>query len=300
MWRLRWTRWATLPLPSHRFSQYTLRKGINHCRQIPKSELKRSAIHSTSKTPPETPEQLSTPKQWTNHHYVPTNPPQRMFLAFGSAILGFLNPERADLVATLGETTGGPALARLKSKMEETHEGRGILKDKPRINSESVPISDLLKLPNNTFGYAYAKFMSSHGYSPDERPPVRHIENNELAYVMQRYREVHDFWHVLCGAPTTVEGEIGQKAFEFLQTGLPMALLSSAVGPLRLSHEERLRMLSGYLPWAYACNTNCTFLMGIRYENYLSEDLSDLRQQLGIIPVSEYVAVSDKKHEKIL
>eukprot|EP00471_Norrisiella_sphaerica_P013772 CAMPEP_0184506834 /NCGR_PEP_ID=MMETSP0113_2-20130426/53703_1 /TAXON_ID=91329 /ORGANISM="Norrisiella sphaerica, Strain BC52" /LENGTH=132 /DNA_ID=CAMNT_0026896563 /DNA_START=690 /DNA_END=1085 /DNA_ORIENTATION=+ len=132
--------------------------------------------------------------------------------------------------------------------------------------------------------------MRSFSYSADDRPVVRHIEDDELAYVMQRYREVHDFLHVLTGAPTTVEGEIGQKAFEFLQTGLPMAALSTAVGPLRLSHEERMRVLTQYLPWAYACNQSCTFLMGIRYENYLEEDLTEFRKQLGVIPVHDYVS----------
>jgi len=40
---------------------------------------------------------------------------------------------------------------------------------------------------------------------------VQFVDNEELAYVMQRYREVHDFWHVLTGVPTTVLGEIALK-----------------------------------------------------------------------------------------
>ena len=32
-----------------------------------------------------------------------------------------------------------------------------------------------------------------------------------LAYVMQRYREVHDFWHVICALPTSVAGEVALK-----------------------------------------------------------------------------------------
>jgi len=228
--------------------------------------------------------------KWKNDNFVPSNVPQTVILAFGSAILGLLNPERADLIAILGETTGGPALRKIRGKMEETLEGRLILQEKPRINSKTMAPEMLLQLNKDSFGYAYGSFMAGHGYSADDRPVVRHIEDDELAYVMQRYREVHDFLHVLTGAPTTVEGEIGQKAFEFLQTGLPMAALSTAVGPLRLSHEERMRVLTQYLPWAYACNQSCTFLMGIRYENYLEEDLTEFRKQLGVIPVHDYVS----------
>lgn len=203
--------------------------------------------------------------------------------------MALLNPERADLVATVGETTGEWALQQMKTKMEQTLEGRLILEEKPRINSGTIDFDALQKSDPSTFGYAYAHFMSSHGFSPNDRPPVRHVEDNELAYIMQRYREVHDFWHTLSGVPTSVEGEVGQKAFEFLQTGLPMCLLSSAVGPIRLSHEERMCVLTGYLPWAWACHSNCTFLMGVRYENYFEEDLNDFREQLGFITATDYI-----------
>lgn len=43
------------------------------------------------------------------------------------------------------------------------------------------------------------------------RPEVKFVDDAELAYVMKRYREVHDFWHVLTGVPTTVLGEIALK-----------------------------------------------------------------------------------------
>ena len=41
--------------------------------------------------------------------------------------------------------------------------------------------------------------MTSHGFLADERAQVRFVDDPELAYVMLRYRQVHDFWHVLAG-----------------------------------------------------------------------------------------------------
>lgn len=52
------------------------------------------------------------------------------------------------------------------------------------------------------------------------RPNVRFVDSPDLAYIMTRYREVHDFWHVLSGLDTTVLDELGLKVFEFLQTGI--------------------------------------------------------------------------------
>lgn len=40
------------------------------------------------------------------------------------------------------------------------------------------------------------------------------MEDAELAYAMTRYREIHDFLHVLTGLPPTVEGELALKTLE--------------------------------------------------------------------------------------
>jgi ubiquinone biosynthesis protein COQ4 len=49
---------------------------------------------------------------------------------------------------------------------------------------------------------------------------VKFIDSEELVYVMQRYREVHDFWHILAGLDTTVVDELALKTLEYLQTGI--------------------------------------------------------------------------------
>jgi len=43
--------------------------------------------------------------------------------------------------------------------------------------------------------------------TPDSRADVKFVDNEELAYVMQRYREVHDLLHTLLGMPTNMLGE---------------------------------------------------------------------------------------------
>lgn len=67
---------------------------------------------------------------------------------------------------------------------------------------------------------------------------MKFVDDAELAYVMQRYRELHDFWHVLFGLPPTVFGEIILKYVELAQTRLPVCALSGFVGPLRLTSGE--------------------------------------------------------------
>jgi ubiquinone biosynthesis protein COQ4 len=215
--------------------------------------------------------------------HVKTTPLQKLALAVGSALIAFYDPLRTDMVAILGETTGLLALRQMHEKMKRHPVGQLILTEKPRVNTSTVRMEHLNTLPEHTFGKAYYQFMKLHGFSPNERPQVRFVDDEELAYVMQRYREVHDFWHVISGLETNVLGEIALKWFEFLHTGLPMCGLSSIVGPLRLSLCDQWRLGHEYIPWAFECNRRCQFLMNVYYEKHFDEPLEDLRKKLGFI-----------------
>lgn len=72
-------------------------------------------------------------------------------------------------------------------------------------------------MEEGTFGHAYARFMGDRNFLAGDRPPVRFIDDVELAYVAARAREVHDFWHVLFGCHTNVFGELALKAVELVQ-----------------------------------------------------------------------------------
>jgi ubiquinone biosynthesis protein COQ4 len=202
---------------------------------------------------------------------------------------------RGDMVGVLGETTGDAALQAMLNQLLNCPEGRDILVHKPRIHEEHLDFDALRKLPPNTLGYAYVNFMDDHGFRARDRTPVRYVEDPECAYVMQRYREVHDVWHVLLDLPTDVLGELGQKWLEMLQTGLPMTALSALVGPLRLPMNEKARLLTEHVPWALACHASIkntssdglppssTSLLTCYYENYFEMDIEQVRHKLGII-----------------
>jgi ubiquinone biosynthesis protein COQ4 len=139
----------------------------------------------------------------------------------------------------------------------------------------------LRSLPPNTVGYAYAAWLDREGVSPDTRSAVQFIDDEECAYVMQRYRECHDFYHAVTGLPVIVEGEIALKAFEFMNTLLPMTGLS--VGAMvRLKPAERERLWSIYLPWAVRSGLASKDLINVYWEEQLERDVDELRRELGI------------------
>ncbi len=221
----------------------------------------------------------------------PITPVQRAFLAVGSAVLGFLNTHRGDMISVLGDTTGAPVLRQLHQSMTTTEEGRRVLSEKPRIlttgiasGAGGVDFAALRALPPNTFGAQYAAWMDSHGYHPNDRSSVQFVDDPELAYVMQRYREVHDLWHVLVQCPTSVLGEVAQKWWEAVQTsGLPITVISSLIGPFRLSLAEQSALVSTYIPWALRSRTTInTPLLAVYWEEYFDQPIEQVRKRFGI------------------
>lgn len=206
---------------------------------------------------------------------------QQAAVAVGSAAGALLDPRRADLIAALGETTGKPAFERVLERMKRSSEGQEILLERPRVISSAV--SHAWDLPPNTFGAAYAKFMGSRNFSPDDRPPVRFIESDELAYVTMRAREVHDFWHTLFDLPTNLIGESALKVIEFEQMLVPMCFMSVVGGTARFSDKQRALFYKHYFPWALRAGMRCTDLMCIYYERHFHEDLEDVRRWWGIV-----------------
>jgi len=126
--------------------------------------------------------------------HVPLNWFENAFLAVGSAVMSLVDPRRggacfvhgtafssyiafsnsyADMVAALGETTAGPALPRLRDIMLESEEGCRILKERPKVNTHTVDMDALSKLPEGSFGRSYVSWLNRCGVTPDTREPVR-------------------------------------------------------------------------------------------------------------------------------
>lgn len=159
--------------------------------------------------------------------------------------------------------------------------GRRILRDRPRITSKSLNLDSLRALPENTVGRTYVGWLDREGVTPDTRSAVRYIDDEECAYVMQRYRECHDFYHALTGLPVWREGEVALKAFEFANTLLPMTGLSMFAAAT-MKAKERERFWNIYLPWAIKNGSRSKEVINVYWEEQLEKDVVELRSELGI------------------
>ncbi|KAH9895554.1 Coq4-domain-containing protein [Xylariomycetidae sp. FL2044] len=214
--------------------------------------------------------------------HVPLTGIERAALAVGSGVTSLLDPYRHDMIAALGEATATPYfIARLRRAMLASPTGRRILRDRPRMNSSTLRLAYLRSLPRGTVGGTYAAWLDREGVSPDTRDPVRYIDDEECAYVMQRYRECHDFYHALTGLPVVKEGELALKAFEFANTLLPMTGLS-LLALATCKPAERARFWSVYGPWAVKNGLRSDEVINVYWEEEMETDVDDLRARLKI------------------
>ncbi|MES1904369.1 MAG: Ubiquinone biosynthesis protein [Paramarteilia canceri] len=158
------------------------------------------------------------------------DPLQQFILALGSSIAAIKRPENVEMVACAVETLNPGLFLKTRDKMLSDDEGRKILREQPTIDNCFLDKVRKSNLKKNTFGYAYQNFIESNGFYGD-RTPVKFVEDANLRYVIKRYREIHDFLHVILNLKPDYSGELTLKMFEFCQfnslAGLFAASLSS-------------------------------------------------------------------------
>lgn len=214
--------------------------------------------------------------------HVPTTLAQRVLLGVDAALRAFADPREARLVGVVGEATGELALRRIMARMERHPVGLAVLRDRPLITTETLPMERLHSMPPGSLGAEYGSFLERHSFSPDERSEVQFVDDVDLAYVMTRYRQVHDLWHVLYGLPPSLLGEVALKWLEATQTGLPMCVLAAVGGSARLKPKARAKLRQSVLPWVARQLPGTVDLMSVYYERELEKPLSELRRELRI------------------
>jgi ubiquinone biosynthesis protein COQ4 len=158
--------------------------------------------------------------------------PRRLAAAAGALCRLAIEP-RMEWVSDLTDALCVPAMARMAERLQNDLEGRRLLAERPRLDSNHVDFEALAKLPDGTLGREFVRFLAEHGITPDSfREPVDYFEDVP-AYVTLRLRQTHDLWHLLTGYPPTTCGELVLSAFIFAQVGAPSSLLVALLGPFR-------------------------------------------------------------------
>ena len=189
-----------------------------------------------------------------------------------STYFSITDPKNAQHLSRLGEATSFYTLQEIRRRMLADPVGRQILKEKPRIRSDEISSEWLKSLPDNTFGKSYISYMGRNDFKADERPIPEKIEDIELAYVFQRYKEVHDILHSIFNLSSSVYDELLLKWYEFHQTGLLSCGMSAVLAPVLLSWQERQRLFFTDGPAILQESRRSRFFMNVYFEKHFEQD----------------------------
>jgi ubiquinone biosynthesis protein COQ4 len=166
---------------------------------------------------------------------------------------------------------------------------RRLYEERRTIDSKTVDLERLGRLPEGTLGRAYADFLRSRGLTPevfDDAP--REVADPRAVYVIQRLRQTHDLWHVVTGLETDAAGEIALQAFTFAQIRAPSSLILALAGTLqRVRQRPALRR---EVAAAFRAGRRAEKLALFPWEDHWETPLAEVRAMLGVRPPARAAA----------
>jgi ubiquinone biosynthesis protein Coq4 len=145
----------------------------------------------------------------------------------------------------------------------------------------------LLKLPEDSLGFAYASHMRSGNLDPEFYRKVELID--DWNYLALRMRQTHDIWHTVTGFGTDSPGEIGLQAFTLAQNRSPLAVMLIAAITLNLiKMNSDLNPLVRVIQQGYDLGYQAKPFLAQKWEEAWEKPLADWRKELNVTPVRNF------------
>ena len=188
---------------------------------------------------------------------------------------------------------GGRDDGAIVRKMRAHPDGRRVLAERIPL-PEGVLRPELLKdLPPDSLGYRYYEHCRDNGLDPmfisvESQKVAREFPaTDEHRFVYDRYRDSHDFWHVLTGWGTDMAGEAGIIAWTYAQLrnkGFLLIFLLNAFMCAKRGRPDVLRTC-----WqGYRHGVRSPLLLAIDWNGYMHRPLDEVRRELGLEVAGDY------------
>lgn len=153
---------------------------------------------------------------------------------------------------------------------------------KERYLAAPVDIDELVRMPADSLGHAFARHILDHGFDPDY---YRKLDvETDLDWVLMRMRQTHDVWHVVTGIDTSRLGELAVKAFELAQTWRPLAAVITCGGVMRylMKDPDQLGDVMTHVSHGYQLGRHAAPFLAQRWELHWRRPLAEWRAQVGL------------------
>jgi len=142
----------------------------------------------------------------------------------------------------------------------------------------TIDIPQLLKLPADTLGGAYARHLTEQGFDPEAF--VRSTQQDWLDY---RLAVSHDVHHVITGFNGSPVGEFGLAAFVLLQyRDLLNSFVLSFVPWYMMGHILQVPQVIAAVLRGLRMGMQCRAIVAYPFESHWHKSLIDVRRDLGL------------------
>jgi ubiquinone biosynthesis protein COQ4 len=190
-----------------------------------------------------------------------------------------------------GNPTCGPLLllcldygvyASFARDLRKSERGRRLLTERPSLQRKALDLPALERMPPGSLGHELARHYRDNAIEPFERT----VEVQEdVHYIANRYREIHDILHVVTGYRIDRIGELELQAF--VLGNLHSRTAASVI--LFMTGRLMRRKPPGFDVSSYASRLWAAFRRGSRarealsfsFEQHWDRPVSSLREQLG-------------------
>ncbi|WP_016949120.1 Coq4 family protein [Anabaena sp. PCC 7108] len=142
-------------------------------------------------------------------------------------------------------------------------------------------LEELLKLPEDSLGFAYASNLISANFTPHFYPQVE--LKDDVSYLALRMRQTHDIWHTVTGYGFDIAGGLKLAAFQIGQNRDPVSVMS--IAGLLMNTIKMNKDLSPIISLAYeGYNVGCKAkpFLAQKWEEAWEKPLADWRAELNV------------------
>ena len=210
--------------------------------------------------------------------------PRETWLVLGAIGRVLRDSTRIDDIHLVADITGRDRFEKLLEAIRARPDGADLLARRPTLGPDDVDLPTLRRLSPDTLGGAFARHLDRHGLELYEGPPSdRYLTDPDARYLVHRYRQMHDIWHVLLGLGTEGHEEVLVHAFTLGHLRLPNSALIVLFGSLKhMVLEGRWHALTHDLWGGYRRGREAGDLLAVRWETRWADPIDEVRRDVGV------------------
>ena len=197
---------------------------------------------------------------------------------------------------------------KMLARMRATGQGRRLLAERQEVLDPLTDRRALRAMPKGSVGRALVDFLEARKIRPEDLAhTVREARADsgglapgatpEVAYLHDRFRDLHDLWHVVTGYDNDWAGEYGVVGFSAQQVGYRSQTLATGLAAAIAALTGRPDVLVTW--WkARARARRAPYLLAEDWPALLAEPLDEVQRRLLLFPPPVYRPLANEAYHE--